>query len=71
MEKEFNLSEKIEHWDAGESNGYNPKDTFLLEDVKEFIKRLIEKLETNIGNGAFINRIIHELAGEKLHDKRI
>ena len=60
--KEFNLSEKAEAKyfavDDGES-------VYLEEDVKEFIKRLKERINREPHDGQII-RDINELSGDKL-----
>jgi len=72
MTEEFNLSDKIEYWEAGERN------TILLEDVKEFIKRENETImpipamvspdfiEGMIFARKFLEENRIKLAGEKL-----
>jgi hypothetical protein len=69
MEKEFNLSEKMEY--IPEEKGVIPKIYgFILseKDVKEFIKKLKEELDIPAlyRFHGLINRRIDKLAGDKL-----
>ena len=59
--EEFNLSEKIT------SDLYNCGETVLqVEDVKEFIRRLKERVKNQLETMETVDEIIDKLAGEKL-----
>ena len=74
MSEEFNLSKKIE-MNCESISHHNPDgdrdaDFILVEDVKEFIKRLKEKMVSHFDTDSpireFIDDDFKELAGEKL-----
>ena len=60
MEKEFNLSERI-----NDSNNFS-EGNIQTEDVKEFIKRLKEALKNDEAFLSIDEEIIDKLAGYKL-----
>jgi len=69
--KEFNLSEKVGGFITETELGYGEDGHLLtVKDVKEFIKRLKEKLSFMMNNSDYdedsIMYVIDKLAGEKL-----
>jgi hypothetical protein len=63
MEKEFNLSEKINlHSEKDKSD----RNCIYFEDVKEFIRRLKKELSKKTFTWIEQQEIIDKLAGEKL-----
>ena len=68
MNKEFNLSEKIETANL-DMEVWEEFDFLDVEDVKEFIRLLKEELDDRIRSNTaneICNEIIDKLAGEKL-----